>query len=137
VKYFAEICKNLKALAKRLNIHVMLLAQLSREVEKRDNKRPQISDLKGSSGIEDAADIVLLIYRKEKILLDAGEPEKSDAKQTYYDDLREARDKMNVIIAKNKGGPLAEIQLRCQLKYDLITELFEEDGEINDEDPFA
>ena len=137
VKYYAEICKNLKALAKRLDIHVQLLAQLSRQVENRDNKRPQISDLKGSSGIEDAADIVLLIYRKEKILLDAGEPQKGDAKQTYYDDLRDARDKMNVIIAKNKGGPLAEIQLRCQLKYDLITELFEEEGEINDEDPFA
>lgn len=133
VKYYAEICRELKALAKKMDIHVMLLAQLSRKTDEREGRRPQIQDLKGSSGIEDAADIVLLLTRKEKVLLDTGEPSNKDKRATYYQDLQDAKNKMEIIVAKNKGGPLGSVTLNCFLPYDLITELADEDGEGFDE----
>jgi len=137
VKYYAEICRELKALAKKMDIHVMLLAQLSRKTDEREGRRPQIQDLKGSSGIEDAADIVLLLTRKEKVLIDSGEPSNAEKKKTYYQDIADSKNKMEVIVAKNKGGPLGSTMLNCFLPYDIITELSDEDGQGFDEDlPF-
>ena len=137
VKYYAEICRELKALAKKMDIHVMLLAQLSRKTDEREGRRPQIQDLKGSSGIEDAADIVILLTRKEKVLIDSGEPGNADKKKTYYQDIADNKNKMELIVAKNKGGPLGSILLNCFLPYDIITELSDEEGEGFDEDlPF-
>ena len=133
VKYYAEICRSLKALAKKMDIHVMLLAQLSRKTDEREGRRPQVQDLKGSSGIEDAADIIILINRPEKVLKDQGEPSGIEKKEAYYDAIKAAKNKMQLIIAKNKGGPLRMVELRCFLPYDLITELADEDGEGFDE----
>ena len=135
VNYYGEICKNLKGLAKKMNIAVILLAQLSRKAAERESGRPMVSDLKGSSGIEDAADIIMLISRMEKILKDRGEPAGTDKKKEYFAQLDECRNKVDIILAKNKGGPLATITLRCFLKYDIITELSDEDGEGFDEVP--
>ena len=64
VQEITEITTSLKALAKELNIPILALSQLSRQVEQRDNKRPQLSDLRESGSIEQDADVVLFVFRE-------------------------------------------------------------------------
>jgi len=78
-----------------------------------------------------SADVILLLTRREKVMIDEGEPSSASAQADYYDELKSdaVKDKLEVIVAKNKGGPLGSIKLNCFLKYDIITELADEDGE--------
>ncbi|HEU5375294.1 MAG TPA: replicative DNA helicase [Ktedonobacteraceae bacterium] len=93
----AEISRSLKAVAKELNVPVLALAQLSRAVEARQNKRPQLSDLRESGALENDADVVLFIYRED-----------------LYQEARDSETKQvaDLIIAKQRNGPVGEVRLR-------------------------
>lgn len=93
----AEISRNLKAVAKELNVPVLALAQLSRAVETRQVKRPQLSDLRESGALENDADVVLFIYREDLYQ----EPEDATMRNTA-----------EIIIAKHRNGPIGQVLLR-------------------------
>lgn len=94
VAKLTEITMYLKAIAKRYNCHIVIGAQLSRGVEGRPDKRPVLSDLRDSGSIEQDADIVLMLHREE-----------------YYDHTTENKNKIDVLIRKNRNGPREEVVL--------------------------
>lgn len=115
----SEITRGLKAIAKELDIPVLALSQLSRAVENRDNKRPQLSDLRESGSIEQDADIVMFIYREEYYLANdepQKRPEENDEKfnQRYADwqtRLAQCHNIAEVIVAKQRHGPVGTVKL--------------------------
>lgn len=110
VNEISEITAGFKALAKRLRVPIMLLSQLSRDVEKREDKRPVLSDLRDSGSIEQDADQVIFLYR----------PAYYDAKIETQDldltDVFESRkNDLEVIIAKNRCGPAKSVTVYCDI----------------------
>jgi replicative DNA helicase len=101
-----------------MNVPVIALSQLSRAVESRDDKRPQLSDLRESGSIEQDADVVMFVYREEYYLSRAEpsrKPEESDEKfNQRYDEwrtrLEEAANIAEVIIAKQRHGPIGKVR---------------------------
>jgi replicative DNA helicase len=107
-----EITNGLKAIAKELNVPVVALSQLSRAVETRDNRRPQLSDLRESGSIEQDADVVLMMYRDDYYVEREKPPPSDQAK--YSDWLRRldaVRGKAEVIVAKARQGTLGTVEL--------------------------
>jgi len=98
-----ENARELKALAKELGIHVVALSQLSREVEKRDDKRPVLSDLRDSGEIEAAADMVMFLYREEYYLQN-NEPKDPLKIDRWKDDLERVKNHLQLILAKRRSG---------------------------------
>jgi replicative DNA helicase len=111
VQEITEITTNLKALAKELNVPVIALSQLSRQVESRDDKRPQLSDLRESGSIEQDADVVLFVFREEYYLANkeprAGTPEY----EKWQIDMSLVHGKAEVIIGKQRHGPTGTVEL--------------------------
>ncbi len=97
VMEISEISRSLKALARELNVPVLALAQLSRAVESRQSKVPQLSDLRESGSIEQDSDIVMFIYRDD-----------------IYNQESEKKNIADIIIAKHRNGPLGEVSLYFQ-----------------------
>lgn len=94
VQEISEISRGLKGLARELNVPVLALSQLSRAVEQRPNKIPQLSDLRESGSIEQDADVVMFIYRED-----------------YYDPQTENKNIAQILIKKHRNGPIGEIEL--------------------------
>ena len=112
VNEVSEITQGLKAIAKELDIPVIALSQLSRQVENREDKRPQLSDLRESGSIEQDADIVMFVYRgeyyKEREKPNDHEIEKMAAWQA---EMEELHGKAEIIIGKQRHGPIGTIDL--------------------------
>jgi len=113
VQEVTEITTGLKALAKELRVPVLALSQLSRRVEERTDKRPQLADLRESGSIEQDADVVLFVYREEHYL----EQTRPDiAQESAYADwsakMAPVRGKADVIIGKQRHGAIGSLQLQ-------------------------
>ena len=115
----SQITQGLKALAKELAVPVIALSQLSRAVESREDKRPQLSDLRESGTIEQDADAVMFIYRDEYYLAQRAPKQMSfdseDKYQTslskWQQDMEQVHNKAELILAKNRHGPTGTIPL--------------------------
>jgi replicative DNA helicase len=112
VQEVTEITTSLKALAKELNVPVIALSQLSRQVENRDDKRPQLSDLRESGSIEQDADVVMFVFREEYYLANkeprAGTPEY----EKWQLDMSLVHGKAEIIIGKQRHGPTGTVELQ-------------------------
>ena len=105
VQEVTEITTSLKALAKELNIPVVALSQLSRQVENRDDKRPQLSDLRESGSIEQDADVVLFVFREEYYLANKEPRPGTDEYAKWQADLAAVHGKAELFIGKQRHGP--------------------------------
>lgn len=111
-----EITGGLKGLAKELECPVLALSQLSRNIESREDKRPQLADLRESGSIEQDADAVLMIYR-ESYYLERAEPRQgTDAHFQWEVAMEAAHGRAEVIVAKNRHGPLVSVPLGWNAK---------------------
>jgi len=112
VQEISAITRSLKAIAKELNVPVMALSQLSRAVEQRDDKRPQLSDLRESGSIEQDADVVMFIYRDEYYEA-RREPKdiNSEAHTQWQATMERVHNHADIIVAKQRNGPIGTVKL--------------------------
>jgi replicative DNA helicase len=111
VQEVTQITQGLKALAKELMVPVIACAQLSRQVENREDKRPQLSDLRESGSIEQDADVVMSIYR-EAYYLSRTEPREGTAEHlTWQEEMDRVRGVAEIIIGKQRHGPIGTVKL--------------------------
>jgi len=123
VQEVTEITTGLKALAKELNVPIIALSQLSRQVESREDKRPQLSDLRESGSIEQDADVVLFVYREEYYLKNQEPKPGSTEHETWKAKMEDIFGKAEVIIAKQRHGPTGTVQLAFQGEYTRFSDL--------------
>ncbi|WP_237684898.1 replicative DNA helicase [Szabonella alba] len=132
VQEVSEITQGLKAIAKELNIPVVALSQLSRQVESREDKRPQLSDLRESGSIEQDADVVMFVYRdeyyKEREKPGDHELEKMASWQAI---MEQVHGKAEVIIGKQRHGPIGSVELSFEGRFTRFGNLVKpwQDGE--------
>lgn len=111
VQEVSEITGGLKALAKELNVPILALSQLSRQVENREDKRPQLSDLRESGSIEQDADCVMFVYR-ESYYLGRTEPrEGTEEHLKWQEDMDILQHQAEVVIGKQRHGPIGIVKL--------------------------
>jgi replicative DNA helicase len=115
-----EITASLKQLARKLNCVVLLCAQLNRQVEQRQDRRPQLSDLRESGDIEADADIVLLLFREAYYLARDPDIEKDGAKMRR---LEQVQHLVEFIVAKNRTGPTDTIPTFINLEFSAVRDL--------------
>ena len=107
----SAITQGLKALAKELSVPVIALSQLSRQVENREDKRPQLSDLRESGSIEQDADAVMFVYRESYYLGRAEPREGTEEHLKWQEDMDRTRHVAEVIIGKQRHGPIGTAKL--------------------------
>ena len=118
VQEIAEISMGLKAIAKELNIPVIALSQLSRQVESRDDKRPQLSDLRESGSIEQDADVVMFVFREEYYVeREKPSDEKLEEIAAWQERMSRLHGKAEVIIGKQRHGPIGTVELSFQSEF--------------------
>jgi len=128
----SQITQGLKALAKELNIPVLALSQLSRQVESREDKRPQLSDLRESGSIEQDADVVMFIYRDEyyleqrmpkEVAFEGGTEKFHAAMDEWTKKMEQVHHKADLIVAKQRHGPTGSIPLLFEGVYTRFADL--------------
>ncbi|MCP5071712.1 MAG: replicative DNA helicase [Rhodobacteraceae bacterium] len=124
VNEVSEITQGLKAIAKELDIPVIALSQLSRQVENRDDKRPQLSDLRESGSIEQDADVVMFVYRGE-YYKEREKPADHEAEKmmTWQAEMEELHGKAEVIIGKQRHGPIGSVDLAFEGRFTKFSDL--------------
>jgi replicative DNA helicase len=128
VQEVTEITTSLKALAKELNIPVIALSQLSRQVESRDDKHPQLADLRESGSIEQDADVVIFVYREEYYLQNKEPKPGTPEHEKWKLDMELAHGKAEVIIAKQRHGPTGTVQLQFEGQFTRFSDYAEGDN---------
>jgi replicative DNA helicase len=123
-----EITGALKALAKEMDIVVVLLAQLSRDVEKREDKRPQLADLRSSGSIEQDADTVIFLYRHAYYLASAEPQQGTPEHEMWQNDMAKYHNLLQAIIAKQRSGPTGNVELFCDIGNNAIRDISGEYG---------
>ncbi|MBM7069607.1 replicative DNA helicase [Actibacterium sp. 188UL27-1] len=118
VNEVSEITQGLKAIAKELDIPVVALSQLSRQVESREDKRPQLSDLRESGSIEQDADVVMFVFREEYYK----EREKPgdhdlDAMAKWQEEMEALHGKAEIVIGKQRHGPIGTVELSFEGRF--------------------
>jgi len=118
VNEVSEITQGLKAIAKELDIPVVALSQLSRQVENRDDKRPQLSDLRESGSIEQDADVVMFVFREE-YYREREKPGDHDleAMGKWQEVMEQVHGKAEVIIGKQRHGPIGSVELSFEGRF--------------------
>ncbi|WP_164512239.1 replicative DNA helicase [Oceaniglobus ichthyenteri] len=119
----SEISRSLKALAGQLNVPILALSQLSRALESRDDKRPMLSDLRESGQLEQDADAVMFCYRDE-YYLEREQPEMhdNDAFEAWQNAMEHARNRLEIIVAKQRQGPIGTANVYCNVALNRIWE---------------
>ena len=112
VQEITEITTSLKALAKELNVPIIALSQLSRQVESRDDKRPQLSDLRESGSIEQDADVVIFVYREEYYLQNKEPRPGTEEHAKWQIEMDRVFGRAEVIIGKQRHGPTGTVELQ-------------------------
>ena len=134
VQEISEITQGLKAIAKELDVPVVALSQLSRAVEQREDKRPQLADLRESGTIEQDSDVVMFVYR-QSYYEERAEPRKTGAETDdkfhnryleWQQTLEKVQNTADVIIAKQRHGPIGNIKLHFEASLTKFSDLAEE-----------
>ena len=128
-----EITTSLKALAKELNVPIIALSQLSRQVESRDDKRPQLSDLRESGSIEQDADVVMFVYREEYYLQNKEPRIGTPEHEKWQLDMSLVHGKAEVIIGKQRHGPTGTVELQFEGQFTRFSDLAQ-DSHLPDAD---
>jgi replicative DNA helicase len=125
VQEVTEITTNLKALAKELDIPVLALSQLSRQVESRDDKHPQLSDLRESGSIEQDADVVLFVFRQEYYLKGKEPAPNTEEHFKWEAEMKLHEGVAEIIIAKQRHGPTGTVQAHFDGRFTRFSNLAE------------
>ena len=112
VQEISEISRGLKTLAKELDLPVIGLSQLSRAVEQREDKRPQLSDLRESGSIEQDADIVIFIYREDYYLAARQPSDDHPDFDNWKDEMERAYGRAEIIVAKQRHGATGKVRVK-------------------------
>lgn len=119
----SEISRSLKALAGQMNVPILALSQLSRSLESRDDKRPMLSDLRESGQLEQDADAVFFCYRDE-YYLEREQPDisETEAHMAWQAAMERARNRLEIIVAKQRQGPIGTAHVLCNVALNRIWE---------------
>jgi replicative DNA helicase len=127
VQEVTEITTSLKALEKELNVPILALSQLSRQVESRDDKRPQLSDLRESGSIEQDADVVLFVFREEYYLSNKEPRPGTEEHVKWQTEMALVHGKAELIIGKQRHGPTGTVPVQFDAQVTRFDDLSRDD----------
>jgi replicative DNA helicase len=127
VQELTEITTGLTALAKELAAPIVALSQLSRQVENRDDKRPQLSDLRESGSIEQDADVVIFVYREEYYLRNREPREGTEEHVAWQNEMERVHGRAEAILGKQRHGPTGTVMLAFEAEVTRFSNLADED----------